>query len=117
MNEVACQHLPRSSPTRAPRVVHALGLGLLAVTLAGCGEDACEAMCDAAEARVASCLEGEGRTWRDLGWSDVTDFRDFCATWTEEARALDQQDACPAMTTTFEEGDCVAWPSAFTESR
>lgn len=117
MAEVDRQHQRRSLPTWASCFARALGLGLLTAALAGCGDDACEAMCDAAEARVTTCLESEDRDWVDLGWSDVTDFRDFCATWAEEARALDQQDACPTMTTTFEEGDCAAWPLAFAGSR
>lgn len=112
-------HRQAGRAARAGAFLSMRGLALVALSApqAGCGDDACEAMCDAAEARVAACLEDDGRTWSDLGWSDVTDFRDFCATWVEEARAVEQEDTCPEMTSTFEEGTCSAWPSAFAGPR
>jgi hypothetical protein len=96
--------------SRAPR---ALLLPAVAGLLAGCADPPCARMCEAAEARVAGCLDAQGQTWDDLGFAGVTDFRDFCAAWVEEARALDADDRCDTMRATFEDGTCADWPAAF----
>ena len=97
--------------------LRALRLLLVAGPLAGCGEAPCARMCEAAEARVEGCLDAQGQTWDDLGFEGVTDFRDFCAAWVEEARALDAVDTCDAMEATFRDETCADWPAAFLGTR
>ncbi len=87
---------------------------LLALALPGCAaQEACADMCEAAETRIGGCLEDQGIAWTDVGWQDPADFRAFCATWMEEARALGELDRCPEMTKLLEEGSCADWPGVF----
>jgi hypothetical protein len=100
-------------PTPLRALSPLLVAGLMVGLPGGCGGAPCARMCEAAEARVEGCLDAQGQTWDDLGFAGVTDFRDFCAAWVEEARALDTTDACPDMETTFRDGTCAEWPAAF----
>lgn len=84
--------------------------------LLACVSDSCDAMCDAALARFSACLEEGGLEWGDsVGYESPTDYTNWCATWTWEARELDEADTCETKRTVFTEGDCAAYRAAWVE--
>jgi hypothetical protein len=82
--------------------------------LLACARDACDAMCDAALDRFAACLEEDGLQWGEsVGYTSPTDFANWCATWTWEARQLGEADTCDERLATFESGDCDDYRGAW----
>lgn len=64
-------------------------------------------MCAAALDRFEGCMEASGLEWGSMvGYADAADYRNWCETWTWEARQLGEAASCAEKLDTFREGTC-----------
>jgi hypothetical protein len=66
-----------SSPPWAT-ILRPLLVTAAALSLTGCGADACETLCIRTTTRLAQCLEQWSASWEDLGADDRVGFREQC---------------------------------------
>lgn len=89
---------------------------ILYALLLACSPDACDAMCDAALVRYEACLAEWGLEWgASVGYADASDYRNWCDTWSWEARQLGEADQCEEVRTALLEGTCDDYPDAWSE--
>jgi hypothetical protein len=94
------------------------GLALAGLSLVGCASSSpsCGSLCGVARPAFESCLEEWGGSWGSaFGYSDASDYDEWCATWVFEQRQLAGAAEDPGAAEAALDDRCIALDLALVE--